>query len=228
MSSVERQTCPPEPWRRRVVLALSALLLLGIGVAILLWHLKSVSTQEDLSARTLEVEKYNSLLTDAAVNPTIGSWENFEPAELQLLYEEHRADSLEKWTDVAKESQSPDVASNAIFTVGLIHYLNAGDFGDSKEAGIAVDAFSQALLLDNGNSTAGYTADDLNKRKMLELALILRQKIQKEEEKQQQQNELQQVPVPKDGENGDSSAGSGTDGEPGLEDLPVLGTGVRP
>lgn len=214
--------------KRRLVLMSTALLLLGIGAGLLLWHLKSASAQEDLSARTLEVEKYNSLLTDAAVNPTIGSWENFEPEELKFLYEEHRAHSLEEWSDFTKASQAPDTVSGALFAVGLIHYLNAGDFGDSKEAGLAVEAFSQALLLDNGDSAVGYTADDLNKRKMLELALILRQKIQKEEEKQQQQNEPQQVPVPKDGESGDSSAGSGTDGDPGLEDLPVLGTGVRP
>lgn len=215
--------------KRRIVLMSVALLLLGIGAGLILWHLKSASAQEDLSARILEVGKYNALLTDAAVNPTVGSWENFEPDELLLLYEEHRAHSLEKWTDLATESQSPEVVSNALFMGGLIHYLNAGDFGDSEEAGMAVEAFSQALLLDNGNSAAGYTTDDLNKRKMLELALILRQKIQKEEERQQQQqNEPQQVPVPVDGENGDSSAGSGTDGDPGLEDLPVLGTGVKP
>ena len=162
------------PARKRLALASLALLLLGAGAGLLMWHLQSARSKENVALRTNEVERYNALLQSASINPVIYSWEDFDPRDLPLLYEVHRTHSLEAWSELAKEARFADIASNALFAAGLVHYLNAGDFGDKKEAGLAVDAFTQALLTDNGNPSFGLTTDDIDKRKMLELALVLR------------------------------------------------------
>ena len=218
------------PARKRLALASLALLLLGAGAGLLMWHLQSVRSKENVALRTNEVERYNALLQSASINPVISPWEDFDPGDIQLVYEEHRAHSSEVWSALADETRFADIASNALFTVGLVHYLNAGDFGDKKEAGLAVGAFTQALLTDNGSPALGLTTDDINKRKMLELALVLRQKITEEEEKKEQQQQQQQPGLIPGGKDGDKQGTQGKlDGdEPGLEDLPVLGTGVKP
>ena len=138
-----------------------------------------------------------------------------------------RDKQIEKWGTFMESAESSEALGRALFYIGGFHYGDAYDNHSIESADLAVSAYEASLSWEPGSAIEGYSELDTERRKFLERARILRDRLVEEEKEKKQKQEQKSGDQGEDQRSENESSAGREEDVDGIT-VPVIEQGVKP